>query len=390
MLGNLNRISIESMWNNSPYDFVCNDPSGKYGGILAVWDTTFFTLIDTIVGNGFLVLLGKWCNIDPPWTSMKLESNRNIWGTIFDPRGASLFNQFIYSSDLLDLPLEHSEFPVLAKASWALPTTGPPVVGFKNKLKRLKLEIKKWRIKIQHAENTTSYELRMKIDNLDNKAERSSLSPCEVELRTSSMKQFANIELLKVNDLRQKAKLHWAAEDEIKEADWSCGSSKALGPNGYTFKFFKKHWSILEHDVVSYVVASVVGDVQMAYIKGRQIIDGPFMVEDIIAWAKKAKKRLMILKVDFEKAFDSLNWSFLFSILEKVGFSAKWRNWIHSCLNSAYASVLVNGSPTKEFKIERGLRQGDPLSPFLFILAVEALNVVLLEATNNNIFYGFI
>ncbi|GKB69283.1 putative RNA-directed DNA polymerase, eukaryota, reverse transcriptase zinc-binding domain protein [Tanacetum coccineum] len=72
-----------------------------------------------------------------------------------------------------------------------------------------------------------------------------------------------------------------------------------------------------------------------------------------------------------------------------MGFNAKWRNWIHSCLNSAYASILVNGSPTKEFKIERGLRQGDPLSPFLFILAVEALNVVLLEATNNNVFHGF-
>ncbi|GJU60234.1 putative RNA-directed DNA polymerase, eukaryota, reverse transcriptase zinc-binding domain protein [Tanacetum coccineum] len=125
------------------------------------------------------------------------------------------------------------------------------------------------------------------------------------------------------------------------------------------------------------------------HIKGRQIIDGPLMVEEIIAWAKKAKKRLMILKVDFEKAFDSLNWSFLFSTLEQIGFSAKWRNWIHSCLNSVYALVLVNGSPTKEFKIERDLRQGDPLSLFLFILAVEALNVVLLEATNNNVFHGF-
>nr|GEU49648.1 cysteine-rich receptor-like protein kinase [Tanacetum cinerariifolium] len=137
------------------------------------------------------------------------------------------------------------------------------------------------------------------------------------------------------------------------------------------------------------VVTSVVGDVEIAYIKGRQIINGPLMVEEIIAWAKKAKKRLMILKFEFEKDFDSLNWSFLFSILEQMGFSVKRRNWIHSFLNSAYASVLVNGSPTKEFKIKRGLRQGDHLSPFLFILAVEALNVVLLEAINNNVFHGF-
>ncbi|GJX54257.1 putative RNA-directed DNA polymerase, eukaryota, reverse transcriptase zinc-binding domain protein [Tanacetum coccineum] len=126
----------------------------------------------------------------------------------------------------------------------------------------------------------------------------------------------------------------------------------------------------------------------MAYIKGRQIIDGPLMVGEIIAWAKKYKKRVMFLKVDFEKAFDSLNWLFLFCVLEQMGFSSKWRTWIHSCLDSAFASVLVNGSPTKEFKIQRGLRQGDPLSPFLFILAIEALNVALLEATNKNIFRG--
>ncbi|GJV25153.1 putative RNA-directed DNA polymerase [Tanacetum coccineum] len=104
--------------------------------------------------------------------------------------------------------------------------------------------------------------------------------------------------------------------------------------------------------------------------------------------AKKHKKRLMFFKVDFEKAFDSLSWSFLFSILDQMGFSLNWRNWIHACLKSAFALVLVNGSPTKEFKLKKGLRQGDPLSHFLFIIAVEALNVALLEATNNNIFHG--
>ncbi|GKC99825.1 putative RNA-directed DNA polymerase, eukaryota, reverse transcriptase zinc-binding domain protein [Tanacetum coccineum] len=126
----------------------------------------------------------------------------------------------------------------------------------------------------------------------------------------------------------------------------------------------------------------------MTFIKGRQIIDGPLMVDEIISWAKKKKKKFMFLKVDFEKAFDSLSWSFLFSTMEQMGFSDKWCKWIYSCLNSAFASVLINGSPTKEFKLERGLRQGDPLSPFLFILAAEALNVAILEATNHNIFHG--
>ena len=73
--------------------------------------------------------------------------------------------------------------------------------------------------------------------------------------------------------------------------------------------------------------------------------------------------------------------------MEQMGFSPKWRKWIFSCLDSAYASVLVNGLATSEFKVQRGLRQGDPFSPLL-ILAVEALNMVLLEATNNNFFHG--
>nr|GEW70060.1 cysteine-rich receptor-like protein kinase [Tanacetum cinerariifolium] len=229
--------------------------------------------------------------------------------------------------------------------------------------------------------------------------------------------------------------------EEIKATVWDYDSCKAPGPNGFTFVFFKKHLVTLKHDVVSYVkefevaalilrecnssfitlvpkvddplvvgnfcltsligsqykilanrlsqvVSSVVGDVQMPYINGRQIIDGPLMVDEIIAWAKKYKKRVMFLKVDFEKAFDPLSWSFLFCVLEQIGFSYKWRTWIHSCLDSNFASLLVNGSPTKKFKMQRGLRQGDPISPFLFILAIEALNVALLEETNMNIFCG--
>nr|GEY43938.1 cytochrome P450 [Tanacetum cinerariifolium] len=91
--------------------------------------------------------------------------------------------------------------------------------------------------------------------------------------------------------------------------------------------------------------------------------------------AKRRKKKLMFLKVDFEKAFNTLDWSFLMSVMEQMGFSSKWRNWIFSCLDLTYALVLVNGSLTSEYKVQRGLRQGDTLLHFLFILAVEALNV---------------
>ncbi|XP_071713639.1 uncharacterized protein [Rutidosis leptorrhynchoides] len=69
-------------------------------------------------------------------------------------------------------------------------------------------------------------------------------------------------------------------------------------------------------------------------------------------------------------------------------FGEKWKNWILSCLNSASVSILINGSPTKEFRLERGVRQGDPLSPFLFILAAEGLNILTKSAHERGYFKG--
>ncbi|GJW53439.1 RNA-directed DNA polymerase, eukaryota [Tanacetum coccineum] len=300
--------------------------------------------------------------------------------------------------------MDHPKFADPIQASWASSFIGlQPGVGFKCKLHNLKSNIKQWRLHVNHSERMLYQELRNKIDCLDNKAEVSLLTPVKVETRTSSIKFLADMENRKVKDLKQKAKIKWALEDFEVSAHIpsGCNSSfitlvpkvddplvigdfRPISLIGSQYKIIAK---ILANRL-SQVVSSVVSEVQVTYIKVRQIIDDHLMVDEIIAWAKKHKNRLMFFKVEFEKAFDSLNWSFLFSILEQIGFSFKWRNWIHSCLNSAFSSVLVNGSPTKEFKIKRGLRQGDPLLPFLFILSIESLNIALLEATNNNIFHG--
>ncbi|GAU46775.1 hypothetical protein TSUD_402860 [Trifolium subterraneum] len=105
--------------------------------------------------------------------------------------------------------------------------------------------------------------------------------------------------------------------------------------------------------------------------------------------AAKFQKELLLFKVDFEKAYDSLDWGYLDAVMGRMSFPFLWTKWIKECVCSATASVLVNGSPTDEFPLERGLRQGDPLSPFMFLLAAEGLNVLMKAMVESNVFTGY-
>ena len=94
------------------------------------------------------------------------------------------------------------------------------------------------------------------------------------------------------------------------------------------------------------VLGDLVNEVQSAFIANRQILDGPFILDELIHWCNSKKKETMIFKVDFEKAYDSVRWDYLDDVLNKFGFGSKWRDWIHNCLHSSKGSILVNGSPT--------------------------------------------
>ncbi|KAJ9550277.1 hypothetical protein OSB04_014322 [Centaurea solstitialis] len=93
-------------------------------------------------------------------------------------------------------------------------------------------------------------------------------------------------------------------------------------------------------------------------------------------------------KVDFEKAFDNIRWSYLWEILAHMNFGRRWISWIKGVICTAKVSVLVNGSPTNQFGLEKGVRQGDPLSPYLFILAMEGLIAALKEAKEIGLLAG--
>nr|GEY54451.1 hypothetical protein [Tanacetum cinerariifolium] len=200
--------------------------------------------------------------------------------------------------------------------------------------------------------------------------------------------------------------------DEIKTAVWDCDRNKSPGPNGFSFAFIKKYWDLIKTDILEFVnsffisgsmpqgadssffmlipktsnpifikdfrlisligihykiiskvlanrlsrvIGKVVSKEQSAFIYGRQILDGPLIVSEVI---------------------------------QCLGFGSKWRSWIRACLQSTRAYILINGSPTSEFSIKRGLQQGEPLSPFLFILDMEDLYGAMSNAVNSGLIQG--
>ncbi|KAJ9557516.1 hypothetical protein OSB04_012130 [Centaurea solstitialis] len=253
----------------------------------------------------------------------------------------------------------------------------------------------------------------------------------------SKLSSFA-IAYTEPKNLPLKNRSYWLAV-------WSVESDKAPGPDGYSFGFLKHFWEIIGpnfsaavkcfertatlkfggnesfisllpktkdplglHEyrpihlmgclskTISKVLAerlkivmeSIISPKQTAFVSWKNITDVPLMVNEIIVWAKRVHKSIFLFKVDFDKAFDNLSWKFLFELMKQKGFGSRWIGWMEGIITTAKVSILVNGSPTKQFQIEKGVRQGDPLSSYPFIIAIEGLIAAIKEAARKRLFKG--
>ncbi|KAA3468586.1 reverse transcriptase [Gossypium australe] len=207
-------------------------------------------------------------------------------------------------------------------------------------------------------------------------------------------------------------------EEEVRTALNGMGPTKAPGLDGFPALFFQKYWHIVGKEVLenfewrgrveatNMTVIVLIPKVQKpttlvnfrpislctsAFVPGRLISDNVLLAYEILHMfrlKRTRRKGYMAVKLDMSKAYDRVEWDFLKDVIIKMGFAMNWVELIMKCISTASYAIILNGSRGRTFKPSRGLRQGNPLSPFLFLICSEGLSALMRSAKQNGLVKG--
>lgn len=284
------------------------------------------------------------------------------------------------------------------------------------------------------------------VDCFDQHVIKEELRSFYINLFSQGDEVNSNMENLHFPKIAEADRL-WLERDFSENRVWDVvrkmGCNKSPGPDGFTAEFFKNYWSMVKEDfmnlvkdfnryssidsrfifsfitlipkkedscthrdyrplsligmvykILSKLLANrlkkvmlvLISDFQGAFIHGKQIFDGVLIANECVDSRLKARKPRILCKNDMEKAFDNVNWQALLTILQKHEFGVKWIKW---CVTYTHISLFVNGGSTEKFKPSKGLRQGDSLSPYLFLLVVKILFKLINDAVERGQLSGF-
>nr|GEX07715.1 RNA-directed DNA polymerase, eukaryota, reverse transcriptase zinc-binding domain protein [Tanacetum cinerariifolium] len=418
----LDIFRLKITWGNFAFDYACSMPRGHSGGILSVWDPYSFTKDSIWCDDSFIIFKGKWnnsvgscymVNIYAPqdqtakyslWNRLKdfmhhndgsyiffgdinvVRNEQERYGSSFNSIEADHFNAFIESKGLIDLPIGGRSFTWMNKAGTKLSKLD--CFLFSNDVTNLLPDIRLLR---DGFDDFVKSEWNMLDVNLK----------CHDKFRRlkANIRQWSSINKTgesnrKVIVLEELSSIEKKIDDdlnEIKETIWDCGSSKAPSPDGYTFAFVKKFWGTIHKDLHEFVdnfftFSTMPHGANSSFFTLIPKVNNPTCIMDF---------RLISLIGIHYKIIAKILANRLAKVIDKI-ISKEQSTFIadrqildgplilteiiESCLISSRALILVNGSPTFEFFINRGLRQGDPLSPFLFILIMDGLHNALANA----------